>query len=414
MRITNAIGNLSAAIVSAVARKTTELLRDRSGQVAMIFGIATIPLFVSVGLAVDMAQQSRVQLKLAGTSDAIALAAARSYKDKDIRDSIGEKYLNANLHAEYGPGVKVKDLTVDFNDDDRLVTVRLVADIPTIMMSVAGIDKTTVDIRSVVSYEGEVSQPVSLGMVLDVSGSMDRGDPKKIQTLKTASRRLLDRLDNADPDNVYVRTGLVTYSSGIRNTVRMDWGVGDTVYRVDRLTAGGYTASFRAVRRVGDWLRGNTEQIAHESQPAHHGKEFELKRFMIFMTDGKNETEDRPDGTLEDSRTRGACDTAKAAGVEIYTVAFQAPTRGRALLEYCATNENYYYDATNEEAFLKAFDEIAERLEDSLLPYRRLTRQLPKAGPPPRSFSRGRFRASTAENAQPSPVTASSPEEHFQ
>jgi len=177
----------------------------------------------------------------------------------------------------------------------------------------------------------------------------------------------LERLDYADPDNVYVRTGLVTYSSGIRNTVGMDWGVDDTMYRVNRLTAGGYTASYRAVRRVGDWLRGNTEQYAHESQSVHGGKDFELKRFMIFMTDGKNETEDRPDGTREDSRTRGACDQAKSAGVEIYSVAFQAPSRGRALLEYCATNENYYYDATDEEAFLKAFDEIAERLEDSLL-----------------------------------------------
>jgi len=103
MRLKYAIGIRSAGIVNAVARKFTALLRDRSGHVAMIFGIATIPLFVSVGVAVDMVQQSRVHLKLAGTADAIALAAARSYKDVDNRDAVGNRYLDANLASDYGP-----------------------------------------------------------------------------------------------------------------------------------------------------------------------------------------------------------------------------------------------------------------------------------------------------------------------
>lgn len=102
MRLKYAIGIRSAGIVNAVARKFTALLRDRSGHVAMIFGIATIPLFVSVGVAVDMVQQSRVHLKLAGTADAIALAAARSYKDVDNRDAVGNRYLDANLASDYG------------------------------------------------------------------------------------------------------------------------------------------------------------------------------------------------------------------------------------------------------------------------------------------------------------------------
>ena len=368
MRIREIIGIWSAAIVSAAVRKAKALVRDRSGHVAMIFGIATIPMFVTVGIAVDMAQQSRVHLKLSSTSDSIALAAARSYKDKANRDTIGDKYLDANLQADYGPGVKVKSLSVDFDDDARLVTVRLVADVPTIMMGIAGIYKTTADIQSVVTYEGEVSEPVSLGLVLDVSGSMGKGSPSKISTLRNAGRRLLERLEDADPDSVYVRTGLTTYNHKLGHTVGMHWGVNNTLYRVNKLGAKGGTASAAAVRQVGDWLVGNNELLMHKDQPVHHGKEFNLNRFVIFMTDGKNELNPSdPNGVQQDAWTKAECDDIKTDGVEIYTVAFSAPEQGKQLLQYCASSENHYYDATDEAAFLEAFDEIGERLENTLL-----------------------------------------------
>ena len=372
MRLKFAIGIGSAGIVSAVARKFTAMLRDRSGHVAMIFGIATIPLFVSVGVAVDMAQQSRVHLKLAGTADAIALAAARSYKDVDTRDAVGNRYLDANLEADYGPGVKVKNLKVNFDDEARLVTVNLIADVPTIMMGIAGIHKTTADIKSVVSYEGHVSEPVSLGLVLDVSGSMGKGSPARIKTLKKAGKRMLRRLRDADPDNVYVRTGLASYNHAIKNIEDMAWGVNRTLGEVNNLKHGGYTSSTDAVNMVGGWLIGNTEQLAHETQDVHGDRDFNLNRFMIFMTDGENKTnpEHDPDGTgaeQDDVATRARCDEIKADGVELYTVAFQAPVRGQELLEYCATSENHYFDATDEDAFLEAFDEIGDRIENTLI-----------------------------------------------
>jgi len=359
MSIKNAIGNWSAATVSAVARKIMELLQDRSGQVAMIFGIATIPLFASVGVAVDMAQQSRVHLKVAGTADAIALAAARSYKDLDNRNSIANKYLNANLSDQYGPGVKVTSLSVNFDDAERLVTVNLVADVPTIMMHLFGIKKTTANIKSVVSYEGQVSEPVSLGLVLDVSGSMN--DNGKIGTLRKAGKRLLYRLYKADPERDYVRSGLATYNNKLKTTVSMRWGVGKTYWTVDDLSAGGGTASTPAVDRVGGWLMGDTEQQAHEAKNVHNGNEFNLKRFLIFMTDGEN------NHAPDDTATQNLCDQIKADGVEIYTVAFEAPERGEQLLRYCASDDDHYFDADNQDEFLSAFDEIGDRIETSLL-----------------------------------------------
>ncbi|MGI9413366.1 MAG: vWA domain-containing protein [Hyphomicrobiales bacterium] len=341
-----------------MARKLTALWRDRSGHVAMIFGVAAIPLFITVGVAVDMSQQSRVHLKLAGTSDAIALAAARSYKDEVNRATIGDKFLDVNLEDEYGPGVTVTNLTVNFDDEARLVTVNLVADVPTVMMGIVGVHKTTANIKSIVTYEGQVSEPVSLGLVLDVSGSMD-GD--KIDTLITAGKRLLNKLRKADPEKQYVRTGLVTYAFGIKETVNMKWGTNHTKKEVKKLEAGGGTASTDAVERVGGWLTGHSEHDAHEAQPVHDGEEFNLHRFMIFMTDGNN------NNAPDDTATKVHCDLIKADGVEIYSVAFEAPERGEELLRYCASGESHYFDADDEAEFLKAFDEIGDRIETALL-----------------------------------------------
>ena len=263
----------------------SRLIKDKAGNVAMTFGLSMMPLLFAVGAAVDLTKASAVQQKLAGTADAVALAAARSYKDVNGRNAVGDRFLNANM-SEYGGGVTITDIDVDFDDEAEIVTVSLDADVPNALMSIAGIDKQSISIVSKVSYEGHVSQPVSLAMVLDVSGSMSWYG--KINTLRTAATRLLDNLDEADPDADYVRTGIVTYYSRIRQTVNMDWGIDHTRSLVQGLWASGGTRSTSAVNRAGGWLTSNVEDDAHDGQSIHEGEEFELQKFMIFMTDGDN------------------------------------------------------------------------------------------------------------------------------
>jgi len=79
------------------------------------------------------------------------------------------------------------------------------------------------------------------------------------------------------------------------------------------------------------------------------------------MTDGNNNF------GSDDVATKALCDSIKADGVEIYSVAFEAPSGGQALLQYCATDESHYFDAENSDEFLAAFDEIGDRIETALL-----------------------------------------------
>ena len=323
----------------------------------MLFGLSVIPLLLAIGIAVDYNQAAAVQQKLNGTVDAIALAAARVHDDEDMRQSIGQKFLDGNL-GDYLDGLVVQDLVVEFDDETETVSVRVAARVPTHLMSLAGIDEQTVSSRSRVSYDGHASEPASVALVLDVSGSMGWND--KIGTLRTAATSLLDGLEEADPDTNYVRTGLVTYDTDIRTVVDMDWGVDHTRTVVGGLTAGGGTASTNAVARAGAWLQGNNEQVLHDGR-IDDNSDPEISKIVIFMTDGSN------NNSGDDTRTRALCDNYNRAGMEIYTVAFEAPLRGRQLLEYCATSEDHYFDADNSEDFLAAFEEIGDRIESALL-----------------------------------------------
>ena len=341
-----------------ISRAVARCVRDEGGNVAIVFGVSMIPLLIAVGVAVDFTQGSAVKQKLAGTADSIALAAARSYRDLGQRDKIGEKFLNGNL-ADYGGGVQVTGLSVKFDDTAEVVTVALKADIPTRLLSIAGISKQSITSEAKVSYGGQVSEPVSLSMVLDVSGSMNRSG--RIGTLRTAADHLLGKLEAADPNDFYVRTGLVTYSNRIRQTVGMDWGFDHTGPVIRGLTANGGTASTDAVAAAGGWLQGTVEQAEHEGQPVHNGAEFKLNRFLIFMTDGNNNRRS------DDTATQSHCDRLKGDGIEIFAVAFAAPSRGRKLLSYCATSDEHYFDASNSTEFLAAFEEIGNRIESSIL-----------------------------------------------
>ncbi len=126
--------------MSRLSHFVLQFLRCRSGNVAMLFGLTVVPLLLAVGVAVDYNRAAAVQQKLAGTVDAIALAAARVHDDEEMRQTIGQKFLDGNM-GDYGDDVDVQDLVVEFDDETKLVTVRVVARVPTYLMGLGGINE---------------------------------------------------------------------------------------------------------------------------------------------------------------------------------------------------------------------------------------------------------------------------------
>ena len=60
------------------------------------------------------------------------------------------------------------------------------------------------------------------------------------------------------------------------------------------------------------------------------------------------------------------CAAARAAGIEIYGIAFAAPANGQSQINGCASfpKENYYYTATDNDRLLAAFRQIATDISD--------------------------------------------------
>ena len=329
-------------------------MRQTSGNVAMIFGITALPLLLTIGMAVDLNNQTRVQQRLAAVADAVALAAAKSTGDEEAMQAVADNFLAVNGAADLGDGVTLTASSVSFDPDTKRVTVELAARMDTSMMGIAGINHLDVTAKTVTGLEATAGTPVSLVLVLDVSGSMDWNG--KIGDLRTAATSLLDQLAAADTQGNRLRTGLVTYNSEVQDVDQMDWGITHTRATVQTLTANGGTASTKAMNKAKAWMVGEDEEAAHLNESGQEPLEF-----VIFMTDGDN------NDSKDDTKTKKRCDKIKEHNATIFSVAFEAPSGGQALLEYCATSEEHYFDAQNSEEFLEAFDLILEQITTSML-----------------------------------------------
>ena len=96
--------------------------------------------------------------------------------------------------------------------------------------------------------------------------------------------------------------------------------------------------------------------IATSENTVHKTKNGQVPtKYLVLMTDGANNS------SADDTSTKATCVSAKAAGIEVYSVAFMAPTAGQNLLKACATDASHYFEAENMAALVAAFKVIGER-----------------------------------------------------
>lgn len=86
-----------------------------------------------------------------------------------------------------------------------------------------------------------------------------------------------------------------------------------------------------------------------------------LSKYMILLTDGEN-TQNRftTTGSQIDARTKLACQSAKDAGIKIYTV--RVINGDRTLLQNCATTTSMYYEVSSASQLTPVFQQIAREI----------------------------------------------------
>lgn len=182
--------------------------RNEDGAVAMIYGPMAIVLLLAAGLSIDYARGYLVKKEIARALDAAVLAAGSLPEDdEDAMRTLAEQYFDANLSdttkQDYDPKII---LTLANNQ----VTVTSSANVPTILMRLAGHDNMIVNEKSVA---GRTLVNVEVALVLDNTGSM--GWSGKLGDLKTAAKKLVDTLYEPAGSDEHVKFALVPFSGAV-------------------------------------------------------------------------------------------------------------------------------------------------------------------------------------------------------
>lgn len=166
--------------------------KDQSGAYAIMMGIATIPLLLGVGTAVDYGRLVRAKSHIQQLADGAVLAmAASSEKDMTKLKSMASAYLNENLEPKVAEAVTITSL----KEKDEAITLTIASHVSTYFMSLANFNQ--LDVNALAKATRAVSGSVEVSLVLDNTYSMIEKDAKgvtKIAALKSAATTLVNEL----------------------------------------------------------------------------------------------------------------------------------------------------------------------------------------------------------------------------
>ncbi|KAF0136800.1 MAG: hypothetical protein FD152_874, partial [Xanthobacteraceae bacterium] len=114
--------------------KLTRFRQDLGGNIAITFALASIPLFGTVGGAVDFHRAARDAAELQGVFDAASLAAARQHALGDAAvKAIAQNHLDGHLAGH----LKAYPVRIETSNGGR--TIRIMTDDATMPTAILGV-----------------------------------------------------------------------------------------------------------------------------------------------------------------------------------------------------------------------------------------------------------------------------------
>ncbi len=395
-----------------VRHALARLIEDRGGNFAIITAVA-LPVLLGVGgVAVDLSNAMQMKSDLQGIADAAALAAASSMAQNGTSVADAQTLAKNYLIAQLTSNTNVTNLTaaqLQAQKDAVQKATTVVASSSSTSSSskgyevklntsytfnlnpitrLLGTNSMTLNIASTASAASQSSTGISMYLALDRSGSMsfvtsDKNplystcdnytssswpnvafrSPcyiRKVQALQTAATAMFSSLNTADPKGTMVRVGAVAYTDQTYAATGMAWGTTTAANYINALPAKptGGTDATGALTIAYDALKsGNSTEATAQAAKGNTA----FNRFIVLMTDGEMTGASASWNSSLDQKVRNQCDTAKADGIKIFTVAFMAPDRGKSLLSYCASSSDYYYQPDDMSDLVTAFGDIASK-----------------------------------------------------
>ena len=184
---------------------------ETEGNIAIIFALLTIPLFLLMGFAVDLQQVNTSKNRVQYILDSAVIAGAREMQagksDEKIKKYI-ENYFESAMKAQ-GNNVDCADPVSTILSDSQDISVTVKCDQPTSIMHLMGTREIAFGVTSASTYG---IGKVDIAFVFDVSGSMYGS---KMTALKDAADTAIDVLIPEDDDGTTgeVRISMASYSS---------------------------------------------------------------------------------------------------------------------------------------------------------------------------------------------------------
>lgn len=213
-----------AGMMNRLLQRARRFLRSERGNVAMMFGLALVPMVIAGGVGLDYARSALVRSQMADALDAAALAVGSTTGlDQAGAQALAQKYFNANYTGDTSNGTPVVSIATGGYVSTGSVTVTATYSLPTTLLRVIG--KNTVDVGASTTVVWGQSK-LWVGLVLDNTGSMCEPDSNpcptdtspsiKINALKTASHNLLTTLQNASANPGDVMVAIVPFAKDVK------------------------------------------------------------------------------------------------------------------------------------------------------------------------------------------------------
>jgi len=162
--------------------------RADSGNVALTFAIAMVPVIGLVGAAIDYSRAAATRTAMQSAADTTALMLSKiASTEPDLEGKACEYFFALRAMEPRCPSDNIK--TVYTTEGGSQIVVTAYDTVPTDFMGILGIDTINVSAQSQVKW-GNTRLRVAL--VLDNTGSMSSAG--KMTALKTATKNLLDQL----------------------------------------------------------------------------------------------------------------------------------------------------------------------------------------------------------------------------
>jgi len=194
-------------MLKTVRLRVPRFARNAQGNVAVLFGLAIIPIVLGIGVAVDYGRALIVRERMLSAADAAALAIGSwtGLTQAELKTK-AQQYFDANYPSN-ALGTAGK-LNVGFQGDDILVNVS--GSVPTTFMRLANIDSVDVGASAVITKK---ERNIELALVLDTTGSMAQNG--KMDALQSAAKKMVQDLFKDKSTSDTLKIAVVPFSAAV-------------------------------------------------------------------------------------------------------------------------------------------------------------------------------------------------------